>query len=312
MQNGNESFVHEPVVVRKQVAIRARSDGVIRYGIRIRNRQDQSAARIRVEHELPPGARCVGAEPMPEERDGQVVWDLGELQPGEERPVRVKVRGGQISGTATFRVIYERTAPEPETPDEPLPDWDATAAAGSHILDELLAEMDRDDAATPGAAEARGSRIGDAEGDAYIVFSLAGGDYAVPASHVLEVGPRPPVTPVPNVPEWLRGVANVRGDIVSLVSLWAFLEMDANRTTAEDRMLVVRAGGDDLTTALLVDRIGGLRAVAPERVGQPAAPLGGQLEQYLRGVADHGGRPLVLLDLERLLRSEKLRLFDAV
>src|SRR5215469_692173 len=65
-----------------------------------------------------------------------------------------------------------------------------------------------------------------------VAFSLGGSGCVFPAEYVLEVGQIPKITPVPNVPYWLAGVANRRGDIISVVDLRAFLELtNYNRGT---------------------------------------------------------------------------------
>src|SRR5262249_17419684 len=97
----------------------------------------------------------------------------------------------------------------------------------------------------------------------YMVFSLADMDYAVPLSHVLEVGRTRPITPVPNLTDWILGVANVHGDIVSMISLRRFLGLPLRDTGPESRLLVVKANsGPELTTGLIVDRIRGIRSVS--------------------------------------------------
>src|SRR5262249_36237275 len=57
----------------------------------------------------------------------------------------------------------------------------------------------------------------------YVVFSLSGTKYAVPMSHILEVCELEHFTPVPNVPEWVMGITNLRGDIASIVNTRALL-----------------------------------------------------------------------------------------
>jgi hypothetical protein len=69
------------------------------------------------------------------------------------------------------------------------------------------------------AAEARASR---GREDQHVVFGLAGNTYAIPIDSVREIGRPPAMTSVPNVPDWVLGLVNVRGDIVSLVDLRDF------------------------------------------------------------------------------------------
>src|SRR5205823_3689408 len=148
------------------------------------------------------------------------------------------------------------------------------------------------------------------QGERQVLFTLAGTDYAVPLANVLEIGRPLTITPTPNVPEWVLGVANLRGDIVSMVDLRAFFGLEPSAHDPSRRVLVVRARTEDLTAGLVVDRVKGMRYLPPERVGPPVALAEDRIGPYTRGILEHEGRLLVLLDLDRLLLSEEMRQFE--
>ncbi|HXG65917.1 MAG TPA: chemotaxis protein CheW, partial [Blastocatellia bacterium] len=100
----------------------------------------------------------------------------------------------------------------------------------------------------------------------HIIFSLTGKRYAVPIRNVVEVGELSNLTPVPNVPHWVRGVTNLRGDIISVVDFRAFLGIGQELRPELGSMIVVRALEGDLTTALLVDRDLGMTTVSAEQL----------------------------------------------
>jgi chemotaxis signal transduction protein len=143
----------------------------------------------------------------------------------------------------------------------------------------------------------------------FVVFTLAGTDYAVPIGKLVEMSRPLPVTPVPNLPEWVLGVANVRGDIVSLVDLRLFLGLERCERPAQQRLLVVRARGEDMTAGLLVDQVRGLRRLPASSFEALAAPVTDRVGAYLQGLAECGGRLLAVLDLDRLLLSPEMRQF---
>src|SRR5262249_10077058 len=108
----------------------------------------------------------------------------------------------------------------------------------------------------------------------------------------------------------LLGVANVRGDIVSMVHLRSFLGLDSG--AGEGRMMVVRASSHDLVTGLIVDQVRGIRSLPEQGIAAPSTPVEDRVAPYLRGVAEADGRLLVLLDLDRLLLSPEMRQFESV
>ncbi|HEX4947658.1 MAG TPA: chemotaxis protein CheW [Blastocatellia bacterium] len=140
----------------------------------------------------------------------------------------------------------------------------------------------------------------------YIVFSLADARYAVPIGQVIEVGELERITPVPNVPDWVLGVTNLRGDIISVVDCGAFLHLHEKITLEMSSMCVVRNRNHDLTTTLLVDRIEGMMDLTEDLIVLPETCLGDHLIPYLQGVYDDAGQLLNVLNLEGMLSSMEL------
>ncbi len=194
-------------------------------------------------------------------------------------------------------------------------DGEAEAEARSQTasLETIIAQIDQSIAPTrsaqlamrPDAAATNPSASTRAPGK-YIVFSLAEARYAVPINQVLEVGEPQHITPVPNVPDWVMGVTNLRGDIISVVDCGAFLHLHDKITPEMSSMCVVRNKKRNLTTSLLVDRIEGMLNLAEDLIVLPEASLGDRLIPYLQGVYDHDGQLLNVLNLEGLLSSMEL------
>jgi purine-binding chemotaxis protein CheW len=207
----------------------------------------------------------------------------------------------------------DAVAQEPEPVFAAEPPRDEPSAA---ILDETLAAIDATVASEeappmPLLPSALQAQARSAE-EQLIVFSVGGVDYGVAIGNIREVDRLPQVTPIPNVPPWMIGVANVRGDIVSMVDLRAFLGMESYGRQPTQRMLVARDRKEEITAGLIVDHVRGIRYVAAERVNPAASPIEDRVAPYLRGFTEQDGRLLVLLDLNRLLLSPEMRQFEPI
>lgn len=141
----------------------------------------------------------------------------------------------------------------------------------------------------------------------HIIFTLAGAHYAVPMANVLEIGRPAQFTPVPNVPDWVLGVANIRGDVISLVDLGRFFGLPRGGRFTDSRLLIVRSRSDEMATGLIVERVKGMRSLATDRLEATSPHVADRVVPYVRGVSEDGGRLLVFLDLDRLLLSAELR-----
>ena len=157
-----------------------------------------------------------------------------------------------------------------------------------------------------GAAEAVTEAV---RTERFVLLSIATTHYAVPEAFVTELERVPKMTPVPHVPAWLRGVTNLRGDILSVIDMRTFLGLDPT-SPHSGRMLVVRLLDEEFSAGLLVDTVDQIVAVPADDIRPPASPLEGPLVAYLSGVCVIGERLVAVLDLDRLLRSADIRQFD--
>jgi chemotaxis-related protein WspD len=145
-------------------------------------------------------------------------------------------------------------------------------------------------------------------GEAAIAFALGGAWLALPLKAVLEVlGPRT-VRSVPHARDrTLVGVVNLRGELRPCVSLAVLLGGSAGTggESAARRLLAIGAPGAEWIVP--VDRTVGLPTVTadalrpPPETGAPAPP------EYLRGVFDHDGREVGLLDADRVVAAFERR-----
>ena len=142
----------------------------------------------------------------------------------------------------------------------------------------------------------------------HVVFSLADAKFAVPMAQVLEVRDLEFLTPVMNVPAWVMGVTNLRGDIVSVVNLQKLADSSAaqpetSSATPIRNLIVVQTLNSDLTTCLAVESIHGLVQAAPTEIQAIDRLYGDGLTPHTYGLIAQGEELLSVLNLESLLRS---------
>jgi chemotaxis protein histidine kinase CheA len=142
----------------------------------------------------------------------------------------------------------------------------------------------------------------------YLVASLGGEEYGLPVLVVQEIVTLLPVTRIPRVPNFVRGVVNLRGHVIPVVDLRARLGMEPlapdESTSAEMCIVVVRLARR--TLGLIVDSV---REVLTLRRDATAAlpPLGPRVRaDFILGTGSAGERIAFLLDVERVLSAREL------
>jgi purine-binding chemotaxis protein CheW len=136
---------------------------------------------------------------------------------------------------------------EVSAPSDEMRDWDdlARSAAGLGGSSESLDEVRQ-----------------------LLSFEIAGAPYAVPVDRVREIVRMRPVTPVPRTPEEVRGVISLRGEMIELIDLGCRLGLGAIETSRKTRIIVVKAGDDDVV-GLLVDSVREVLRITDDAI-QPA------------------------------------------
>jgi purine-binding chemotaxis protein CheW len=144
----------------------------------------------------------------------------------------------------------------------------------------------------------------------YVTFAIAESLYAVSVTSVLEISRVPRMTPIPNVPPWIPGVINLRGEMISVIDLRAFLGIDETYQADSRRLLVVKTPGEEITTSLVVDQVRGLVRLDTKQMTAAGTSLDDWVAPYLTGVFEYEDQVLAVMDLERFLLSPEICQFD--
>jgi len=136
----------------------------------------------------------------------------------------------------------------------------------------------------------------------FCTFFLKDQFFGVPVEQVQEVIRYQEMTLVPLVPQVIRGLINLRGQIVMAVDLRRRFGMEERPESQLPMNVVVRT--DDGAVSLLVDEIGDVLEVEEESFESPPETLQGQARELVRGVYQLQQRLMLVLDTERAVTGE--------
>lgn len=133
-----------------------------------------------------------------------------------------------------------------------------------------------------------------------VTFSLAGKDYAIDIMQVKEIAKTGRFTYVPNTLPFVLGVYNLRGEIIPIIDLRLFFNIDIpeRKDNSVENMLIVSVG--DQLFGVVVDVIDKVVGIQRSSI-QPPHPLFGDINiKYIYGVVECRNRLYILLDIERI------------
>ncbi|WP_110633008.1 chemotaxis protein CheW [Salinicola salarius] len=153
-----------------------------------------------------------------------------------------------------------------------------------------------------------GVLVNEAASSEYLVFSLGDEEYAVDILKVQEIRGYENVTRIANVPEFIKGVTNLRGVIVPIIDLRLKFHLDKVEYGGQTVVIVVNV--DDRIVGIVVDGVSDVMSLSPDQI-KPAPEFGVTLSSdYLSGIGSLDDRMLVLVDIEKLLTHEEMQLVE--
>lgn len=140
----------------------------------------------------------------------------------------------------------------------------------------------------------------------YLSFHLGGEEYGVAILRVREIVRYGHLTPVPRTPEWIRGLANLRGNVLPVVDLG--LKFGRSPTAIADRtcilILEVDHQGEPTGIGVMADAVG--RVLELDQV-EPPPPFGTRVRvDFLLGMGKVDQDLILILDVDRVLSPEEL------
>lgn len=139
-----------------------------------------------------------------------------------------------------------------------------------------------------------------------VIFKLRGEEFGSEISSVLEISRALEITRIPQAPGFIKGVINLRGQVVALISLaQQFALPEEKELPKTARIVIVEVGGQIL--GLIVDEVLEVLRVAEASIEPPPEIIQAQVKRdYIKGVAKLGERLVIILDMNKVLAPHEL------
>jgi purine-binding chemotaxis protein CheW len=137
-----------------------------------------------------------------------------------------------------------------------------------------------------------------------VTFSLAGKDYGVDIMSIKEIAKADKFTYVPNAASFVRGVYNLRGDIIPIIDLRQFFHLPVEKKEENlENMLILHI--NDQVYGTIVDKIDKVVGITKDTI-QPPHPIFGDINiKYISGVVEKQGDLYIILDVVRIFSIEE-------
>ena len=146
----------------------------------------------------------------------------------------------------------------------------------------------------------------------YLTFRLADETFAFDVAKVREILEITTITKIPQTPEFMRGVINLRGNVVPVIDLRLNFGMQRTEQTINTCIIVVEVNlqGEVLVLGVLADSVQEVVEMEPESI-EPSPRLGTRLNtEFIKGMGKIENNFVMILDIDRIFSAEDLLKID--
>ena len=142
------------------------------------------------------------------------------------------------------------------------------------------------------------------EAKKYLVFRLEDDEFGIEISKISTIIEKDmDITRVPRQPAFLKGVINLRGEIIPVLSLRLKFGLPDDVYNEDTRIVIIKL--DDLSVGLIVDSVAEVVELDDETTESVSNIAGETSLEYLKGVGKLNSRIITLLDLEKIIMLEE-------
>ena len=145
----------------------------------------------------------------------------------------------------------------------------------------------------------------------YLTFTLEDNIYGLPIRFVIEIIGVQDATKVPETPDYVKGIINLRGRIIPLIDVR--LKFGKEEIPYDERTCIIVIDVNAVAVGLIVDKVDDVLTLEDDQIALP--PTGGSVgfeNRYIEGIGKVNDAVLLLLDAEKLLRADEMEIIENI
>ncbi len=137
----------------------------------------------------------------------------------------------------------------------------------------------------------------------WVTFCMDGETYGINVMQVQEVLRVPDIAPVPGAPDYVLGIVNLRGNVVTVLDTRKRFGLMQKENDDSTRIVIVEAG--EQVVGILVDSVAEVVYLHASEIESTPSVSNDDSSKYIQGVCNHENKLLILVDLDKLLTTEE-------
>lgn len=145
-----------------------------------------------------------------------------------------------------------------------------------------------------------------------VSFMLADEEYGVEVLKVREIIRMPTITKMPNAPQHVEGIINLRGKVIPIISMRRRFGLMENENNSHTRIIIMDVAGT--LTGFIVDAVSEVIRIRSSEIQPPPSMVmsGGIGQEFITGVFNHAERLLIIMDVDRMFSEDERETFGGM
>ena len=145
-----------------------------------------------------------------------------------------------------------------------------------------------------------------------VSFMLADEEYGVEVLKVREIIRMPTITKMPNVPQHVEGIINLRGKVIPIISMRRRFGLMENENSSQTRIIIMDVCGS--LTGFIVDAVSEVIRIQSSEIQPPPAMVlsGGIGQEFITGVFNHAEILLIIMDIDLMFSDDERESFGEI
>ena len=144
----------------------------------------------------------------------------------------------------------------------------------------------------------------DTQKDKYLTFILGKEEYGIEIGYVTEIVGLQSITEVPELPDYVKGIINLRGKIIPVIDVRLRFGKEAREYNDRNCTIVIEV--KDISVGLIVDAVAEVLSIAQENIVPLPRLSGSSQQKYIKGIGKTGSNVKLILDCNRLFNDDEI------
>ena len=144
----------------------------------------------------------------------------------------------------------------------------------------------------------------DAMKDRYLTFRVGDEVFGIDIMYVTEIVGMQKITEVPDMPDFVRGVVNLRGQVIPVIDIRARFSMETREY--DDRTCIIVVNFDEKSIGIIVDMVNEVLDIPSENISAPPNVGTSEKSRYINGMGRVNESVKILLDVQKLLTETEM------